>query len=251
MITPNLELARRFVDAEGAPSALCVGVTGAHAYGFASRDSDLDLKGIHAAPTAALLGLVPPGDTVDRTVVFEGVEVDYTSHEVGFALRLLAKGNGNMLERILTPFQVVPSAELEALQELARGAVSRRFHRHYRGFFGRVQEECRRAAPKTAKGYLYAYRSALTGIHLLRTGACVMDVGVLAPLYGFEAVPELLARKREGAEQEPAPRVARWEADWPRLEAGLETALGESALPEAPDLAPLSDFLVEVRRRRF
>ena len=34
-----------------------VHLSGAHAYGFASPDSDVDLKAIHVVPTAELLGL--------------------------------------------------------------------------------------------------------------------------------------------------------------------------------------------------
>jgi hypothetical protein len=54
--------------------------------------------------------------------------------------------------------------------------------------------------PPTVKNLLYAYRSGLTGIHLLRTGECVGDVTRLAPIYGFAKVPELVARKASGKE---------------------------------------------------
>ena len=252
MIAPDLETARWFIDQHGARDALCVAVTGSHAYGFPSVDSDLDLKGIHVAATAALVGLAPPRDTVDVITEFDGVEIDYTSHELGFALRLLVKGNGNMLERILSPFQVVRSDRREWLQGLTRAAVGKRFYRHYRGFFGRCQEECRKTPVRTAKDYLYAYRSALSGIHLLRTGECVLDVEVLAREHGFDAVPALLEHKRGGTELEPAADVARYEEDWPRLEVLLDSAHRESPLPDTPpNLEALSAFLVEERRRHF
>ncbi len=38
-------------------------VSGAHLYGFPSRDSDIDLRGAHLLPAAALLGLEEPEET--------------------------------------------------------------------------------------------------------------------------------------------------------------------------------------------
>ena len=79
---------------------LCA-VSGAHVYGFPSPDSDLDLKGIHLAPTRELLGLRPDLAVHDLTALHRGVECDLTTNEAGSALSLLLNGNGNMLERIL------------------------------------------------------------------------------------------------------------------------------------------------------
>ena len=42
-----------------------VSLSGAHAYGFPSPDSDLDLKAVHLAPTKSLLGFpttTPPAE---------------------------------------------------------------------------------------------------------------------------------------------------------------------------------------------
>jgi predicted nucleotidyltransferase len=251
MSAPDLETGRWFIDQHGAPNTLCVAVTGAHAYGFPSADSDLDLKGIHIAPTAALVSLNPPLDSIDAITEFDGIEIDYTSHELGFALKLLLQGNGNILERILSPFQVVRSDRREWLQGLTRASVSRRFYRHYHGFFANMQAECRKVH-KTAKHYLYAYRSALTGVHLLRTGECVLDVEVLARDYGFDAVGGLLEIKRGGTEQQRVNDVGRYEEDWPRLDALLNTAHRESTLPDnAPNADALSAFVIEERRRYF
>ena len=117
-MSPDLATGRRFLAAQGAPGALVTGVTGAHYYGFPSADSDLDLKGVHIAATREIVSLKPPSDAVDHLGVFEGVEIDYTSHELAVALRLLLKGNGNILERVLSPFQLLesePATELQAL----------------------------------------------------------------------------------------------------------------------------------------
>jgi len=90
-IAPDLDTARWFIEQHGAPDSLSVAVAGAHACGFPSADSDLDLKGIHVAPTSAILSLVPPSDSVDVITEFDGTPIDYTSHELGFALRLATR----------------------------------------------------------------------------------------------------------------------------------------------------------------
>src|SRR5262249_9150420 len=76
-------------------------LSGAHAYGFPSPDSDLDLKCVHVAPTGELVGLEPVSEPADRIVVIDGVELDDDSNELGAVLRGAIQGNGNFLERIL------------------------------------------------------------------------------------------------------------------------------------------------------
>jgi hypothetical protein len=167
-------------------------------------------------------------------------------------MRLLLKGNGNILERLLSPFQLLDSDAVKELQALARGAVSQKFFHHYRGFFGRACQDWRTAKPRTVKGLLYAYRSALTGIHLLRTGDCVGDVTRLAPTYGFEQVRGLVANKGSGSEHGELTATAGFDADLERLEALLETARSDSPLPpESMTADALNEFLIRMRKERF
>lgn len=98
-------------------------LSGAHAYGFPSPDSDLDLKAIHIAPTEALLGLAPVVLTYDRAEVIEGVEIDYTSNELASALAGILLGNGNFLERILGRTVFVSSSYSRHLHETLRPIV--------------------------------------------------------------------------------------------------------------------------------
>lgn len=79
---------------------LVIYLSGAHAYGFPSPDSDLDLKCVHVAATHDLVGLDVPDETRDRMEVVDGVELDYGSNELAQALRGSIKGNGNFLERL-------------------------------------------------------------------------------------------------------------------------------------------------------
>jgi hypothetical protein len=82
----QLTVMKRVLDEEEARREHVIHLSGAHAYGFPSPDSDLDLKAIHIANTADLLGFEPPAPTIDRAEIIDSVEVDYTSNELAHAL---------------------------------------------------------------------------------------------------------------------------------------------------------------------
>ena len=246
MLTPDLDLAREFVAANPPNGRLVLcGLSGAHMYGFPSADSDLDLKGIHLVPTRELLGLRPDVGVHDLTAIHRGVECDLTTNEAGSALALLLNGNGNMLERILSPFQLTLTDEMLELQELARRSVSRLFIRHYAGFFRGCQREHEREA--TAKTMLYSYRVALTGVHLLRSGVLEPNLTVLAPTFGYHDVADLVALKEAGTEHGPLPDDLdqHHRRRWPELEQALIDAEAESTLPAAaPNGSDIEAWLI-------
>jgi predicted nucleotidyltransferase len=247
MLAPDLEIGRRFVDAAKPPGrTLLCAVTGSHHYGFPSPDSDLDLKGIHLSPVESFLGLDDPVETQDRLEIFEGVECDYTSHEAKKALKLLLSGNGNMLERIMSPFQLYETDDLKELRQLARKAMSKRFSNHYRGYFKGMCAEHERNEKPQAKTLLYSHRVALTGVHLMRTGELVADLNITGPEYGFGDVLELIAFKCERGEKSslPANQDQVFKRRWPELERLLEEAVAMSHLPdEPPNREDVSEWL--------
>ncbi|MEO8876424.1 MAG: nucleotidyltransferase domain-containing protein, partial [Polyangiaceae bacterium] len=57
---------RVLAEEESRRHHVVVYLSGAHAYGFPSPDSDLDLKAIHVAKTEDLLGFDVPVPTFDR-----------------------------------------------------------------------------------------------------------------------------------------------------------------------------------------
>src|SRR6185369_11024667 len=79
-------MARVIAEEEVRREHVVVYLSGAHAYGFPSPDSDLDLKAIHIAKTEDLLGFDAPPPTADRAEIIDGIEIDYTSNELGHAL---------------------------------------------------------------------------------------------------------------------------------------------------------------------
>jgi hypothetical protein len=221
-------------------------VSGAHLYGFASVDSDLDVRAAHLLPAAEVVGLRTGPDTLQTGGVRDGVELDVVSHDLRKFARLLTTRNGYVLEQLLSPLVVVTSPVHAALAALAPGLVTRHHAHHYLGFA--AGQERLFARTGELKPALYTLRVLLTGRHLMRTGEVVADLNRLdAPDY----VAGLIAAKRD-AEHGAFPAAARaaFDRDVPRLRADLEAARDASPLPDQPDPAAvdaLHDLVVRTR----
>jgi predicted nucleotidyltransferase len=251
ILTPHqTAVSDRVLDEEGrARRHLVVSLSGAHAYGFPSPDSDLDLKAIHIAPTRDLVGLSPPVLHANRLEVIEGVEIDYSSNELGGVLAGILSGNGNYVERVLGALSLRTSPEHASLKPLVERSLSRRIHRHYAGFARGQLHEFDTAAEPTAKKLLYVIRTALTGIHVLRTGRVVTDVTGLLDEYGFAEARELVQQKRAGERVVLDPSLRdKWRSRVENAFAQLDAARDASVLPEeAPNRAELEAWLLDVR----
>jgi predicted nucleotidyltransferase len=230
------------------PSPVFATISGAHLYGFASPDSDVDLRGAFLLPARAVLGLHPPDETIsieDKTTI----DLDWVAHDVRKFARLLTNHNGYVLEQLYSPLVVVSTPAHEELRALAKGCVTRPTVRHYQGFARGRRKRLAEPEP-TVKHLLYAYRALLTGIHLMRTGEVVANISVLNDQFGLAAVDELVARKRHGAEKMPldATDLRTHALLLDRLEATLDEAHAQSRLPEEPTtVAALDDLVVRLR----
>ncbi|MFO0725065.1 MAG: nucleotidyltransferase domain-containing protein [Myxococcota bacterium] len=232
---------------------LVVALSGAHAYGFPSPDSDLDLKAIHIAPTESLLGFADAYVAADRLETIEGVEIDYTSNEIGPVLRGVLSGNGNYAERILGAPILHAAPELEGLIPLAKASLSKRIYRHYKGFAESQLRALDKASAATAKSVLYVLRTTLTGAHALDHGEIVPDLATLKDHYGFSHAAELIERKKAG-ERTPldASVLERWRSELERAFQTLDESLRRSVLPDAPTNADaLEAWLIELRSKRL
>ena len=230
------------------PPPIFATISGAHLYGFASPDSDVDLRGAFMLPAHVMLGLHPPNETI--TIMDESVvELDWVAHDVRKFARMMINHNGYVLEQLFSPLVVLTTPEHEELRELGKGCVTRPTVRHYLGFANGRRKRLAEPDP-TVKHLLYAYRVLLTGIHLMRTGEVVSNIEVLNQIFCLPRVTELVTRKREGAE---AMRLAERDlaenaTELDRLEVLLNEAHAKSALPEESTTArALDDFVVRVR----
>ncbi|CAL9412918.1 hypothetical protein SUDANB15_01682 [Streptomyces sp. enrichment culture] len=226
-------------------------VSGAHLYGFPSRDSDVDLRGTHLLPAADLVGLREPEETRSRMWDRDGVEMDLVTHDLRKFVRLMLRRNGYVLEQLLSPLVVHTTDAHRELVALAPGVLTRHHAHHYRGFATtqwRLFEKSGELKP-----LLYTFRALLTGIRLMRGGGVQAHLPTLlgeagpgdaAPAY----LPELIAAK---AEREHAPAdvgLERVRDDVRRLHGVLDGAQAASALPDAPTAHDaLHAFLVRIR----
>jgi uncharacterized protein len=225
-------------------------VSGAHLYGFASVDSDLDLRGAHLLPVAEVVGLRTGPDTLQAGGWRDGVELDVVTHDLLKFARLLTTRNGYVLEQLLSPLVVHTTPVHAELVALAPDLITRHHAHHYLGFAAGQEKLFERTGQ--LKPALYTLRVLLTGQHLMRTGKLETDLNRLGA--GLPYVPDLIARKRE-AEHGPFPAAARaaLARDLPRLRAELEAARDGSALPDQPSPAAvgaLHDLVVRTRLGR-
>jgi predicted nucleotidyltransferase len=246
------EVARGFLAARAAErSHLVIYLSGAHAYGFPSPDSDLDLKCVHVAPTHELVGLAQVAEARDRLEIIDGVELDYGSNELGQVLRGAIKGNGNFLERLLG--ELVLGGDPVLLAE-ARAVIapvlSRRVARHYGGF-ATSQLHAFDDKP-TAKRALYVLRTAATGQAALAHGEIVTDVARLTAFVPPE-IGELIEVKRQAERQVlDEDQVTAWRARLVAAIDAINAAALTSSLPSDPPEAAvdaIDAWLRDVRKR--
>src|ERR1700722_10249292 len=83
-----------------------VTISGAHLYGFPSPDSDFDLRGVHVLPLKEVVGLQTGPETIERSGVQDGLEIDLVTHDAKKFFSLLLKKNGYVLEQVLSPLVV-------------------------------------------------------------------------------------------------------------------------------------------------
>ncbi|MGW0150533.1 nucleotidyltransferase domain-containing protein [Streptomyces sp. NPDC003333] len=235
------------VIAEQPDPVLFATVSGAHLYGFPSRDSDVDLRGVHLLPAADLVGLREPDETRSRMWVRDGVEMDLVTHDLRKFVRLMLRRNGYVLEQLLSPLVVHTTDAHRELAGLAPGVLTSHHAHHYRGFATTQWRLFERTGE--LKPLLYTFRVLLTGIHLMRSGEVEPHLPTLleavdAPAY----LPELIAAKAEREHGDAGVDHARVAADVQRLHAVLDEAQAASALPDAPSVHDaLHAFVVRVR----
>lgn len=228
-------------------------ISGAHLYGFPSRDSDVDIRGAHLLPVPEVVGLRRGPDTLEQMWIDEEVEFDLVTHDLAKFCQLLLGRNGNVLEMLLSPL-VVSSSDLHAeLIALAPGCLTKHHAHHYRGFastewslFGKSGE---------LKPLLYTYRALLTGIHMMRTAHINANLPRLAaevkeaPSY----LQHLIAAKASGEHialgavpDKPSGQMLA--EDVATLQIVLEEAQASSSLPERASATDALHHLV-VRAR--
>lgn len=227
-------------------------VSGAHLYGFPSPDSDWDLRGVHVLPAEQVVGLTELEETIEVSQD-EGIELDLVTHDVRMFFNLILRPNGYVLEQLLSPIVVYTTPEHEELKHLAPQIITKHHFHHYLGFAENQWRLFQKEEHPRVKPLLYTFRVLLTGIHLMRCGQIEANLIHLNEFYRLPFVPDLIALKLQGAEQQTIDtrEIGRFEQEFNTLIGRLLQEASQTSLPESPTArSALNDILIRVRLRR-
>lgn len=210
-------------------------IVGSHAHGTAGPTSDTDIRSVFMVPTAALVSLDPPPDTAKKET-----EGDDNAWELAHFMRLCCKGSPTVFEVLLVdPFECNQiGAGLRKLMPhtLARPVIFNAFYGYARREKGTFLSPL---SGRTFKSMGHYMRILYNGAEILRTGTMtvrIVDTPIgqmcLDAKRGLLTAEEVLAKGEE-------------------LIADLRRAEAESPLPELPNMEPLNEFLLDVRRKHF
>lgn len=217
--------------------------SGSRAWGFASQDSDYDVRFIYVRPRDWYLSI-----NVDfkRDVIELPIDdvLDINGWDVRKALGLLRKSNPPLMEWLGSP---IVYRESTTTAQRMRQVVARYYNgpacaHHYLSMARGNYREYLQGELVWLKKYLYVLRPLLAvqwieqGFGVAPTEFGRLVNGVVHESKLRSAIDDLLERKRRGAELEKAPRIAVL-SDWidqelSRLQSGIAREPGDSAPPE-------------------
>src|SRR5262245_46513722 len=214
-----------------------VTISGAHLYGFPWPDSDFDLRGVHLLPLEDVVGLKIGHETVEKSGIHDGLEIDLVTHDAKKFFGLMLKKNGYVLEQVFSPLIVHSTPEHAELKEIAKDCITKHHAHHYLGFAETQWKLFAKELPPRVKPLLYVYRVLLTGLHLMQTGVIEANLVTLNETAMLSYLPDLIHRKIAGAEKE---RLSDADLDfhrreYERLRGQLEAVYQASTLPEGPN----------------
>lgn len=141
--------------------------TGSRAWGFPSPDSDFDVRIIYKHDKDWYLSLTEEKDTIEYFL--ENNEIDISGWDLRKSLRLLAKSNPPLLERIQSPIIYKADKEfLIGINSVAQKTYSRiaTIH-HYLSMAKKAFEEVTNTEEYKLKKFFYALRASVACLWIL------------------------------------------------------------------------------------
>lgn len=206
-------------------------VTGSQAYGLATEDSDIDLKGVYVASTKEVLGLFPPKDTIDH------IDPDYSYHEVGKFVRLALKCNPTLMELLFMPEYRVLTEEGKMLVDARQAFLSKIVYKSYGGYAISQARKLQRRGDGEFSGKVkgryskharHCFRLLQQGRELLETGNLTVKVSNPEELFKI-------------GQMSPEDLVAKFEVEF------AEFDKIETDLPKVPDYNTINAVLLSIR----
>ena len=235
------------VEAERGVRVLYACESGSRGWGFASPDSDYDVRFVFVRPAKQYLRVTPVRDVIEEV---PGPVFDVNGWDVRKALQLLAKGNATLVEWLSSPVMYRQDDRfVQRLRDVAAAVYQpvRSFHHYFAMGRGNYREYLQGNQVR-AKKYLYVLRPLLAAKWVLERPS--------APPMAFESlvrelvtdpavlrdIEELLVLKRRRGEQEWLPARPLLNAYLGRLMAELAEA---SPAAGTPDMTLLDELLAE------
>ena len=184
--------------------------SGSRAWGFASPDSDYDIRFIYMHDSDYYLSLWEKADVIE---FMTQDDLDGSGWDLRKALQLLSKSNVPLMEWLFSPVVYCGDAIfLSEMQSLARASFSpiTTLH-HYLGTTKNFMDVCEMEDVKL-KSYFYALRTALAGKWIIEKNTfppvAFADLLPIAPQNIQDKVLELIEIKANQAENYLHPREA-------------------------------------------
>lgn len=221
--------------------------SGSRAWGFASADSDFDVRFVYRHPAAWYVGLSEPRDVIEYPL--DDQLLDVAGWDLRKALRLLLRSNPPLHEWLVSPIvyreQQGVGAAMRDLFE--RFADPRRLLHHYVSMARGQRDLLGPKATVRRKRYLYIARPLLA-VRLLAGGHWPppMAIGALMQTASPEppvaaALARLIAEKQAGGELGEGPRDA-------VLDGWIAAELAAATPDRVPQSAPVADGTAAVTR---
>ena len=224
---------------------LFIVLSGSHAYGFPSKDSDYDLRGGHIAKTKDMLALRKPFPTIEK----KGEGIELVTHETDKLLGFLVSPSGYVLEQIHSPYPIVETKWSKQLKQLSKKTICKRLHSHYSGFALSVYKKARASNWGDVKEDLYLLRVLMTGILVLEKGKIITDINELNKKFKFDVVPELVEFKKKGENVRDHFNI---DKETTELFTRLDQAYRESKLPDTvQNVDKFNDWLIKLRMQNM
>ncbi len=228
------------IEAEKGVEILYACESGSRAWGFASPDSDFDIRFLYRRPFPDSYGIELGADTIECPI---SDDLDPGGWDLRKALGLLRKSNGALIEWLHSPIIYREKAAfLDNVRQLVRDHLSvRSLANHYRGLASGTYNTRIDVPEPSAKAYLYCLRALLAAHHVLKTGTPppvpFAQLIPIAPPGVQEAIHDLIDWKSTASEMASPGKLpvlnAYLATGLPALAATLD-AMEEDTIPTGP-----------------